>query len=120
MYAVPKSVLTQGLLWEFINFISKDDQQLALFNEASKYRPYGAPFSSVTLAQQAGQSASSQYIKPILNTAPFAKSSVFAARAGNTTEVEALRTAVNAVLSGEVTSEQALKTCKETIVGTQQ
>ena len=120
MYAVPKSGSNSRAAWEFINFISKDDQQLALFNEASKYRPYGAPFSSVTLAQQAGQSASSQYIKPILNTAPFAKSSVFAARAGNTTEVEALRTAVNAVLSGEVTSEQALKTCKETIVGTQQ
>jgi len=120
MYAVPKSGSNSRAAWEFINFISKDDQQLALFNEASKYRPYGAPFSSVTLAQQAGQSASSQYIKPVLNTAPFAKSSVFAARAGNTTEVEALRTAVNAVLSGEVTSEQALKTCKETIVGTQQ
>jgi ABC-type glycerol-3-phosphate transport system substrate-binding protein len=120
MYAVPKSGSNSRAAWEFINFISKDDQQLALFNEASKYRPYGAPFSSVTLAQQAGQSASSQYIKPILNTAPFAKSSVFAARAGNTTEVEALRTAVNAVLSGEVTSEQALKTCKETIVGTPQ
>lgn len=120
MYAVPKSSPNSKAAWKFINFISQDDQQLALFNESSKYRPYGAPFSSVTLASQAGQSASSQYIKPVLNTAPFAKSSVFSARSGNNTEVEALRTAVNAVLSGEITSEQALKTCKEAILGTQQ
>ena len=120
MYAVPKSSSNSKAAWKFINFVSQDDQQLALFNEASKYRPYGAPFSSVNLSSQAGQSASSQYIKPVLNTAPFAKSNIFAGRSGNNTEVEALKTAVNAVLSGEVTSEQALKTCKETITGTQQ
>jgi len=120
MYAVPKSSSNSKAAWKFINFMSQDDQQLALFNESSKYRPYGAPFSSVSLASQAGQSASSQYIKPVLNTAPFAKSNVFAARSGNATEVEALRTAINEVLSGEITPEQALQTCKAKISGTQQ
>lgn len=120
MYAVPKSSSNSKAAWKFINYLSQDDQQLSLFNESSKYRPYGAPFSSVNLSSQAGQSASSQYIKPVLDTAPFAKSSVFTARSGNSTEVEALRTAVNSVLSDSATPEQALKTCKEKIVATQQ
>lgn len=121
MYAVPKSSSNSKAAWKFINYLSQDDQQLALFNESSKYRPYGAPFSSVNLASQAGQSASSQYIKPVLNTAPFAKSSIFAGRSGNNAEVEALRTAVNTVLSDDnVSPEEVLKTCKDTITGTRQ
>lgn len=117
MYVVPKSSSNSKTAWEFINYISQDDQQLTLFNESSKYRPYGAPFSSVSLASQAGQSASSQYIKPVLDTASYAKTSVFASRSGNSTEVEALRTAVKSVLSGETTSEQALQVCKQKIIG---
>jgi ABC-type glycerol-3-phosphate transport system substrate-binding protein len=116
MYAVPKSSAGAKEAWKFINFISQDSQELTLFSEASKYRPFGAPFASVSLAAQAGASPASMYIKPVLDTAPFAKGNYFAARSGNTREVEALRTAVNAVLSGQ-TSEEALKVCKATLTG---
>ncbi|MBW6441715.1 extracellular solute-binding protein [Patescibacteria group bacterium] len=115
MYAVPKSSSNTDAAWKFIDFLSQDSQQLAIFSEASKYRPYGAPFPSVGLASQIGASPVSNYIKPVLDTAPFAKTGYFAARSGNTEEVEALRTAVNAVLSGKVTSSEALSTCKQTL-----
>lgn len=118
MYVVPKSSSNSKAAWKFINYLSQDDQQLAIFNEASKYRPYGAPFASVSLASQAGQSASSQYVKPVINTASYAKSNFLSARSGNSAEVEALRTAVNAVISGQ-SAEEALKACKQTLSGIQ-
>jgi len=119
MYAVPKSSSNSKVAWRFINYLTQDDQQLAIFNEASRHRPYGAPFSSTGLSSQAGASVASQYIKPALDTAPFAKSSYFAARSGNIEEVTALKTAVNAVLLGELTVEEALKACKATLMGIQ-
>ncbi len=120
MYAVPKTSSNSDAAWKFIEFITQDTQQLSLFSESSKYRPYGAPFTSVTLASQITSSPSSKYIKPVLDTAPFAKSGYFTARSGNRTQVEALRTAVNSVLSGNVSSAEALKTCKATLTRTTQ
>ncbi|NMB91729.1 extracellular solute-binding protein [candidate division WWE3 bacterium] len=122
MYAVPKSSENQEAAWDLINFLTQDEQQLAIFNEASKYRAYGAPFSSVALSSQAASGSASKYIKPVLDTAPFAKSGYFTGRVGNTLQVEALKTAVNAVLGEggiekKLTSEEALKACKETLIG---
>jgi ABC-type glycerol-3-phosphate transport system substrate-binding protein len=116
MYAVPKSSSSASRAWEFIDFVSQDSQKLAIFNEASKVRPYGAPFGSVSLASQVGESPTSKYIKPVLDMAPYARTSYFAARSGNNAEVEALRKAVNDVISG-IPSEAALKTCKQTLTG---
>jgi ABC-type glycerol-3-phosphate transport system substrate-binding protein len=121
MYAVPKTSENQAAAWDLINFLTQDDQQLAIFNEASKYRAYGAPFSSVALSSQASSGSASKYIKSVLDTAPYAKSSYFTGRAGNTSQVEALQTAVNGVLgskeSQKITSEEALKACKNTLTG---
>lgn len=117
MYAVPKSSSNSDAAWKFIDYLTQDAQRLSLFNESSKFRSYGAPFASVSLASQVGESPVSKYIKPVLDTAPYAKSGYFSARSGNRVEVEALRTAVNAVLSGDMTSEEALKACKTTLTG---
>jgi ABC-type glycerol-3-phosphate transport system substrate-binding protein len=116
MYAVPKSSSNSSRAWEFVDFISQDSQKLALFNKATEVRPYGAPFGSVSLASQVGESPTSKYIKPVLDMAPYAKTSYFAARSGNKAEVDALRQAVNDVLRG-TSSEAALKTCKQTLTG---
>lgn len=114
MYAVPKNSSSSSRAWEFINFLSQDSQQLSLFNEASKARPYGAPFGSVELSSQIGASPVSKYIKPVLDMAPYAHSNYFAGRSGNTAEVDALKKAVNDVLSG-TSSEEALDTCQKTL-----
>jgi multiple sugar transport system substrate-binding protein len=121
MYAVPKSSENAAVAWDFINFLIKDEQELALFTEASKFRAYGAPFSSVALSTQASSGATSKYIKPALDTAPFAKSGYFVGRAGNTSQVEALKVAVNSMVSDMVaeraTPEEALTTLKATLTG---
>ena len=121
MYAVPKSSENTEVAWDFINFLIQDDQELALFNEASKFRAYGAPFSSVALSSQAAAGSTSKYIKPTLDTAPFAKSGYFVGRSGNTSQVEALRTAVNSMVldtqAERLTPEEALNACKATLTG---
>ncbi len=121
MYAVPKTSTNQAAAWDLINFLIKDEQELALFNESTKIRAYGAPFSSVALASQAASGSTSKYIKPVLDTAPFAKTGLFVGRAGNSLQVEALRTAVNAMLvettAERLTPEAALKSCKDTLMG---
>jgi len=118
MYAVPKSSQNAEASWKFIDFLVSDEQQLALFNDSSKIRAYGAPLSSVNLKSQVDSGPLAKYIKPVLDTAPYARSGYFAGRSGNVTQVEALRTAVNSVLSKDATVEEALKTCKDTLVGT--
>lgn len=121
MYAVPKTSENQAAAWDLINYLLQDDQELALFNESSKVRAYGAPFSSVALSTQASSGSTAKYIKPALDTAPFAKGGLFVGRAGNNLEVEALKTAVNALLventSERVTPDVALKACKDTLMG---
>ena len=99
MYAVPKSSANAQAAWKFIDFLSQDEQRTQLFNDSSKIRPFGAPVASVSLKPLVESSSASKYIKPILDMAPYAKSSYFAGRSGNTSQVESLRKAVSSVLS---------------------
>ena len=120
MYAVPSASPNKDAAWEFINFLAQEDSQLALFNAAANYRTYGAPFSLVSLKDQVSSGPYGNYLKPILETAIYAKSSQFASRAGNDTYTNALKDAVNAVLNSKedikVASETALKEAKAKIV----
>lgn len=111
MDAVPSSSKNQKAAWEFLNFLSQEEQQLTLFSEASKIRPFGAAYSRVSLGTQLQNNV---YLKPLVDTAPFAKSAEISARSGNKKQVDALRTAVNEVLGG-ATAEDALKKAKEAI-----
>lgn len=119
MYAVPKNSANQKEAWEFINYLAQDEQELQLFDLSSRYRAYGAPYASSSLASQVSVSGSGKYIKSVLDTAPFAKSSLFTGRSGNTTYVEALKVAVNSLISGNTstrpTYEEALQTVKKTV-----
>ncbi|KKS31388.1 hypothetical protein A2380_02560 [candidate division WWE3 bacterium RIFOXYB1_FULL_43_24] len=120
MYAVPAVSPNKDAAWEFINFIAQEDSQLAIFNAAARYRTYGAPFSMVSLRDQVSTGPYGLYLKPILETATYAKTSPFASRAGNDTYVNALKAAVNSVLNSrediKVASEVALKEAKAQIV----
>jgi ABC-type glycerol-3-phosphate transport system substrate-binding protein len=112
MYGVPSGSANKEAAWDFLNYLSSEPAQLAMFSEASKYRPYGAPYSLVNLSSQL---AGNPYLKPLLDTAPFAKSSILAGRAGNKTQVIDLMDAVTAVLKGSVAAD-ALKTAKDKIL----
>ncbi len=110
MYAVPNNTPKSAVAWDFLNFISQDEQQLMYFDEASKIRFFGAPYPIPSLAAE----VSNPILAPVLQTAPYARSNEFASRSGNVTQVDALRDAVNAVLNG-TDAESALKKVKETL-----
>lgn len=120
MYAVPSASPNKDAAWEFIEYISQEETQLSIFNTASVYRTYGAPFSLVSLKDQAASGPYGAYLKPILDTAPYAKVLPFAARAGNDKYTSALKDAVNFVLNStddiKVSSETALKEAKAKIM----
>ncbi|GIW69289.1 MAG: sugar ABC transporter substrate-binding protein [Patescibacteria group bacterium] len=120
MYAVPAVSPNKEAAWEFINYLAQEDTQRALFDAAARQRVYGAPFSLVSLKDQVASGPYGNYLKPLLDSAAFAQSSRFAARAGNDLYVAALKEAVNSVLNSReditVASEAALKKAKATIV----
>jgi ABC-type glycerol-3-phosphate transport system substrate-binding protein len=106
---VPTSSKNSAVAWDFLNFLSSEDAQLFNASETSKFRPFGAPYSLVNLAPQLN---SNPYLKPVLDTAKFAKSGEIADRSGNRKQVEALAKAVNAVLTG-TSAEAALTQAKQ-------
>jgi ABC-type glycerol-3-phosphate transport system substrate-binding protein len=106
---VPASGKNTGQAWDFLNFLASEQQQLTTFNETSKFRVYGGPYSMVGLSSQLD---SNPYLKPYVETAPFAKGGLFSGRAGNRKQVEALGKAVQTVLAGGDAS-KALKDAKE-------
>ncbi len=110
MLAVPATSKNPTAAWDFIKFITSEEQELALFSEASKFRPFGAPYARTSLAAQI---ANDPFVSPVLETAPNAKSGYITARSGNDNAVKALKDAVNAVLNKYTDSQTALKNFKE-------
>jgi ABC-type glycerol-3-phosphate transport system substrate-binding protein len=97
MTAVPVTSTHPDVAWDFINFLSQEDQQLMLFNENSSVRKLASPFSLVSLNSQL---STNPYLKPYVDTASFARGGVMSARAGNKTQIDLLKKAVNSVLDG--------------------
>ena len=123
MYAVPAKSTNKDLAWDFIKFLSSDEAQLLMFNTASQFRTYGAPFAGVGLKDQISSGAASAYLKPYLDTAGFSKGGVFSGRAGNVTAVTALKNAVDSVISPDprtrASTTDALKAVKVKLSGGQ-
>lgn len=94
--------------WEFLNWLSAEEQQLFIFEEAAQYRGFGAPYSRVSLAEELELN---DYLQPIVAGAPYAVSNDLAARAGNAKQVDALAEAVESVLAGE-NVDTAMKSAK--------
>jgi len=115
MYAVPSNSSNKQAAWDFIKFLTQQDQQKLINEGAAKYRQYGAPYSLVSMSSQL---TSNPYVGSALQTAPFAKSGILTARAGNVTQETAIRDAVNTVLTAKsetVSASTVLKTAKTVI-----
>jgi len=110
-WVVPKGCAHPDVSWDVLKFIVDPAQQAGIYSEASKLRPFGSIYSNVTLAQ--GLSTNG-YLKPAVETAPYAKTAEIAGRAGNRRQYEALQKAVNDVLAGK-SSAEALSTAKAEI-----
>jgi len=111
MYAVPANSDSKAAAWNFINFLTTEEAELALYDEASKVRSFG---SAHALTDLDSELISNSYLGPLLRSAPYAYSGEIAARAGNRRQVEALEKAVNDVLSGASVKE-ALEEAKEAV-----
>lgn len=119
MYAVPAVSPNKEAAWDFIKFLSQDDTQLLMFNSAATFRPYGAPFAAASLKDQVTSGPYGALLRPLLDTAGYSKSSSFASRSGNDKYVNALKDAVNEVLTANTSitdaSEAALKKVKTAV-----
>ncbi len=109
MYVVPKNTAKSAAAWQYLTYLSQEETELFYFNQASQVRLFGAPFANKNLATD----MNNPFLRPILSTAPYSFSAEITARSGNRRQVDALRNAVNAVLSNRGTSsnsESALTT----------
>lgn len=110
-WVVPKSSPNPNESWGVIKFLTDSEQQSALFSESSKARPFGSIYSNVSLAN--GLSSNS-YLKPAIESAPYAKVAEIAGRSGNRRQYDALKQAVNDVIAGK-TAGEALSVAKSDI-----
>jgi len=109
---VPQSSQNPLAAWSYISFLAQEEQQLLTFSEASNYRVFGPPYSLMSLS---GELADNPYLAPVLEAANVANTNELAARAGNRRQVDAMKEAVNSVLGGRITPEQALTAAKESL-----
>lgn len=109
---VPKSSQDTLAAWSYISFLAQEEQQMMIFGEASNYRVFGPPYSLMSLS---GELADNPYLAPVLEAASVANTNELAARAGNRKQVDAMKEAVNSILGGRTTPEQALATAKEAL-----
>jgi ABC-type glycerol-3-phosphate transport system substrate-binding protein len=114
MAAVPSGSAHAAAAWEFLQFLSTEEAQLAYHNSAAAQREFGPAFSLTTLKDEVSVDS---LLRPYLRMAPDAVSNRFAARAGNSEYVEALRTAVNGFLTGGVGAQEALVQVQKTVAG---
>lgn len=110
-WVVPKSSPNPNESWDVIKFLVDREQQTTLFSEVSKIRPFGSIYSNVGLAQNL---STNSFLRPAIETAPYAKTAEIAGRSGNRRQYDALKQAVNDVLAGKSAGE-ALGVAKETI-----
>jgi len=114
MYAVPANSPNAAAAWDFILHISGDDQAKAIYNEQTKLRKFGAPYAQISLAKEL---EANPYLAPFLSGASTAKSAEIAGRSGNKNQVAALQVAVNSVISGAATPQEALSKAKNVLQG---
>jgi len=112
MYVVPKNSDATGTAWNFLEFLAGEDAQKILYASASNERPFGAAYS---LAPLSSSLQNHEYLGSVVRTAPYARSGEVAGRSGNRVQEEELAKAINAILSEELTVEEALSAAKEAI-----
>lgn len=107
--AVPKTSPNQEEAWKFIKYMSQPEQMKEMFSNSSQIRAFGEPYSLKSLASEM---TTNPYVNPILKMAPTMKAWQMGEQ-GYTEE--ALRTAINSVVSGGIEPDTALKEAESMI-----
>lgn len=106
MEGVSAKSANPAVAWDFLKFLGEREQQLSFFNSSSNYRGFGSPYSRKDLSDEL---ALNDYLRPYVLDAPYAQTEEITARSGNARQEEAIKEAVNAVLSGMSASEALTK-----------
>ncbi len=114
-YVVPKNSKHKGASWQFLNYLTTEQSQKILFEEGSKVRVFGAPYSLVSLS---GDLLNDRYLGAIMQSAPTATSTELASRSGNRLQEEALKAAIQGMTraGGALKVDEALKIAKDAIL----
>jgi ABC-type glycerol-3-phosphate transport system substrate-binding protein len=98
-YVVPKNADDKKDAWNYIDYMSSEEAQLAMHQEASSVRPFGTAFSLTSIASELDLDP---YLAPVLDTAPYARSAEIAGRSGNRLQETELAKAINSILDDDL------------------
>ncbi|MBI2414736.1 extracellular solute-binding protein [candidate division WWE3 bacterium] len=115
MYVVPKNSAHKADAWKFLNYLTTDVSEKALFEEGSKVRPFGVPYALTSLSNDL---SGDKYLGPLMQSAPTAASSEMAGRSGNRAQEEVVKKAIKLIYESQepITAETALKAAKEELL----
>lgn len=105
---VAKSSANAAEAWKFLQYLSQPEQLRTMYQNESAIRAFGEPYPRVDMASE----SVSPYVTPILQMAPTMKAWHYGDEA---TYNEAIKTAINSVAEGNITSAAALKDAQEAI-----
>lgn len=97
-WVVPKSSINSDESWSLIKYLVDSQTETAIFSKESEIRPFGSIYSNKGLASGL---TTNTYLKPAIDTASNASTLEIAGRSGNRRQVDALKTAVNDIISGK-------------------
>lgn len=112
MYVVPKNSDAVLTAWSFLEFMAGEDAEKLLYAAGGRERAFGSAHALTSLASSL---TNHEYLGSLINSAPFAKSAEVAGRSGNRVQEEELKTAINAILSDDLTVAEALVAAKVAI-----
>lgn len=115
MYVVPKNSTHKAEAWKFLNFLTTEGSEKALFEEGSKVRPFGVPYALTSLATEI---SGDKYLGPLMQSALNATSSEAAGRSGNRAQEDAIKSAIKLMYESEepMTVGDVLKKVKEELL----
>lgn len=84
--------------WKFLKWLSEPEQQKMIYSEASKYSKFGPAYSISALSADLSENP---YLGPMVEQAPYAKTSIISSYSGNDEFVGIINTAINSIITGD-------------------
>jgi multiple sugar transport system substrate-binding protein len=97
---VPRASKHQQASWQFLKWLTEQEQQIAMVKSQQESRPFGEPYSRIDLAPSL---ATDPYLAAYVSQAPELRASVFAGNTGS----NAFSDAINEALAKAITQTQS-------------
>lgn len=97
---VPRASQHQAAAWQFLKWLTGQEQQIAMVKSQQESRPFGEPYSRIDLASSL---STDPYLSAYVSQAPDLRASVFAGNTGS----NAFSDAINQALAKAITQTQS-------------